>query len=896
MSDTLYLIDTFSLVFQVFHAIRQPMTGTRGQPTNAVYGFTGDLHHLLYEKQPTHIICAMESKEEQERVVIYEDYKANRSEMPDDLRPQIPLILDVIEGFGIPIVSCPGWEADDVIATLAKRAEADGMEVRIVTSDKDARQLLTPKIKIYSIRKKRFLDEEGLLEDWGVRADQVIDFQSLVGDSVDNVPGVPLVGPKKASALLQQFGTLEEVLANADKAPGKKLQENLKNFADQALMSRELVTLRTDLPLEIDWDAARVHTPNHARLYELFTDFGFRRYASEAQTALNESKTEAKGEHKRTWEIVQTDAQFDAFMVQIKDVKRLCVDLETSSINPLHADIVGWAICWESNTGYYIAVDGPKGSNVVAPDKVVAALKPILEDPNIEVINQNIKYDMLVMRRAGIELHGLGLDTMVGDYLLDAGAISHGLDELSKRYLFREMIPISDLIGKGKKQLQMFDVEIDKAAEYATEDADVTWQIAEIIGPRLKEQGLWDLYWDLERPLIHILADMEWQGIRVDVKELKRQSADVSVRLDALVAEIHDIAGQEFNIASPKQLGKILFDELKLPVLKRTKTGPSTNEEVLQRLAEQHPLPAKIMEHRGLAKLKSTYLDALPNMVNPATGRLHTSFSQTTAATGRLSSSDPNLQNIPIRTEEGRRVRKAFIPSEPGWKFVCLDYSQIELRMLAHFCKDDALMQAFREGQDIHAVVAAQVYDVELGDVTTDMRRVAKAVNFGVIYGQSSYGLAAALKISREDAAEFIDDYFARYPGVTEFVEQTLDECRDTGYAKTIMGRRREISGIRSHRFGNLNLPERTAVNTVIQGSAADLIKQAMLNVRKRQMELNHPSRMLLQIHDELVFETPSEEVDSLIEFAREEMEHALPLDVPVVVDFKSGDNWLDAD
>ena len=895
MADTLYIIDTFSLVFQVYHAIRQPMTGTRGQPTNAIFGFTGDLQHIIKEKQPTHLICAMESQGEQERVAIYDDYKANRGEMPDDLRPQIPLILDVVEGFRIPVVSCPGWEADDVIATLARQAEAGGMDVRIVTSDKDARQLITPKVKIYSIRKKQFLDEEGLLEDWGVRPDQVIDFQSLVGDSVDNVPGVPMVGPKKASALLQQFGTLEEVLANADKAPGKKLTENLKTYADQALMSRELVTLRTDLPIQVDWETARVHEPDYQRLYDLFTDFGFRRYATEMQTALNDARFTNKGEHKRHWEVIRNADQFAAFQKKLEGVRKLCVDLETTSLNPLEADIVGWAICWESDTGYYIAVDGPRGSEVVDPQLVLDALRPLLEDPEVEVVNQNIKYDMLVLRRAGVELKGLGLDPMIGDYLLDAGAISHGLDELSKRYLFREMIPISDLIGKGKKQLQMFDVDVDKAAEYATEDADVAWQIAEMIDVKLREQGLWDLYWNLERPLIDVLAEMEWNGVRIDVEELKRQSKAVSVKLDALVAEIHEIAGQEFNIASPKQLGKILFDELKLPVIKRTKTGPSTNEEVLERLAEKHPLPAKIIEHRGLAKLKGTYLDALPALVNRRTRNVHTSFSQVTAATGRLSSSDPNLQNIPIRTEEGRLIRKAFIPSQPGWKLVCLDYSQIELRMLAHFCRDENLMQAFREGLDIHAVVAGQVYDVPVTEVTSDMRRVAKAVNFGVIYGQTSYGLAASLKISQDDAAEFIDDYFNTYAGVRNFVEETLTECRETGYARTILGRRREISGIRPKRFGNLNLPERTAVNTVIQGSAADLIKQAMLNVRERLHREAHPARMLLQIHDELVFETPAEQVESLLDLARTEMEQALPLAVPVVVDSKVGDNWYDA-
>lgn len=896
MADTLYIIDTFSLVFQVFHAIRQPMTGTRGQPTNAVFGFTGDLQHLFKEKSPTHLMCAMESQTPQERVAIYEDYKANRDAMPDDLRPQIPLILDVVQAYGIPIVSHPGWEADDVIATLATRAAAEGFDVRVVTSDKDIRQLLSPKIQIYSIRKRQLYDAENLWDDWGVRPDQVVDFQSLVGDSVDNVPGVPLVGPKKAQALLEKFETLEKVLENADQAPGKKMAENLKTFKDQALMSRELVRLNVNLPIELNWEDCRVTTPDHQRLHELFTDFGFRRYANEmetevAQTSIKEAKSDV-----REWVKVDNEARFSEFLTELKEQSKFCVDLETTSIDPLQADIVGWAFCWESGKSFYLPVDGPQGAARLDPKAVLDSLQPILEDPERTVVNQNIKYDMLVLRRAGVRIGNIGLDTMVGDYLLDAGARTHKLDEISKKYLHRKMIPISDLIGKGKKQLKMFEVDVDDAAEYASEDADVCWQLTEIIEENLHDSELWDLYWDLERPLIPVLAEMEWNGIQVDVAELKRQSDLLSLRLADLMGEIYAAAGTEFNIDSPKQLAKILFEDLKLPVVKRTKTGLSTDQEVLEKLAFEHPLPAKIIEHRQLTKLKGTYLDALPSLVNKFTGKVHTSFSQTTAATGRLSSSDPNLQNIPVRTDEGRLIRKAFIPSEPGWKLVCLDYSQIELRMLAHFCHDEEMTNSFREGIDIHTAVAAQVYGVAAEEVQPSQRRVAKAVNFGVIYGQSPYGLAAALGIPKEEAAQFIEDYFTKYSSVQEFMESTLDTVKETGYATTILGRRREISGIRGTRWGNLNMPERTAVNTVIQGSAADLIKRAMINVHARLKREEHPARMLLQIHDELVFEAPAEAVDSLILLAREEMETALDLDVPIVVDCKSGDNWLDAE
>ncbi|MFG0335119.1 MAG: DNA polymerase I, partial [Maioricimonas sp. JB049] len=802
----------------------------------------------------------------------------------------------VIAGQSNPVLKHDRWEAHHVNSTQYPRAVEAGMDVRIVTNDKDARQLIGPKCKLYNIRKKQFMDEAALEQDWGIRPDQVIDFQSLVGDSVDNVPGVPLVGPKKATALLERFGTLEEVLAHADEAPGKKLSENLKNFADQALLSRELVTLKTDLPIDFDFEQARIQEPDAERLLSLYSDYGFRRYTDEMRTLVAGSKIKDSRDEQREWRVVRTQDEFDRFFKDFQAQEEICLDLETTSVNALEADIVGWAFCWESGTGYYIPVDGPPGEEMLDGKAVLAALKPILEGDTSVVSNQNIKYDMLVLKRAGVTIRKIGVDPMVGDYLLDAGARSHGLDELSKRYLQRKMIPISELIGKGKKQLKMFEVDVDKAAEYASEDADVSWQLTQIIRDQLEKQKLWDLYWNLERPLIAVLAEMEFRGIRVDVEELKRQSDALAQRLEQIIADIHAEAGHEFNIDSPKQLATVLFEELGLPVIKRTKTGPSTNQEVLERLAPQHPLPAMVTEHRHLTKLRGTYLEALPALVNPETGRLHTSFSQVTAATGRLSSSDPNLQNIPIRTAEGRLVRKAFIPGESGWKLVCLDYSQIELRMLAHFCQDPALQQAFRDGADIHRAVAADVFGVAPDDVDSDMRRAAKAVNFGVIYGQTSFGLAANLGISKDEAATFIDSYFRRYAEVQKFIEQTLDDCRQSGFAYTILGRRREITGIRDRRYGNLNLPERTAVNTVIQGSAADLIKKAMLRVDARLKEADHSARMLLQIHDELVFECPADDVDSLIALAREEMTHAIDLDVPLVVDAKLGDNWLETD
>jgi len=938
MSDQLYIVDTFSLIFQVFHAIPE-MTSPSGQPTNAVFGFARDLQMLW--KKGTHLICAMDSSGPGVRDDLYSDYKANRSEIPVDLAPQIPLILEVIQGFGVPALSHEGWEADDVIATVVRQAVEHGFDVRVVTSDKDIRQLLGPHVKIYNARKDTLYDADSLKAEWGIRPDQVVDFQSLVGDSVDNVPGVPLVGPKKASALLEQFGTLEDVLANADKAPGAKLKENLKTYADQARLSRKLVELNKQLPLEIDWEAARVKDPDRQQLHALYTSLGFRRLSEEmrpdaspsgeisatqppasaesapkrertrslfatppaedsAASATPEKPAPPAPVNRRAHQIVDTEAAFATFVSELEKHKKFCLDLETTSLDAVRAEIVGWAFSWQPGMGYYLPVNGPAGQRTLGAQLAVDTLKPLLEAPDAEIVNQNVKYDMLVLRRVGVEVRGLGVDPMVGDYLLDAGARAHNLDALAEKYLGHRMIPISDLIGTGTRQKKMFEVDVDKAAEYAAEDAQVAFELADIVAQNLKSEGLWDLFWDLERPLIGVLADMEFAGIRVDVDELQRQSQAVTGRLEQLIKQIHDEAGGEFNIDSPLQLRKILFDQFKLPVLKRTKTGPSTDQDVLERLAHLHPLPAKIIEHRQLSKLRGTYLDALPAMVNPETGRIHCSFNQVVAATGRLSSSDPNLQNIPIRTEEGRRIRRAFLSKEPGWKLLCADYSQIELRMLAHFSQDPALLAAFREGIDIHTAVACDIFGVDAANVDGNMRRIAKAVNFGVIYGQSPFGLSSMLGISQDEAAQFIESYFARYAGVDRYLKGILTECAESGYARTILGRRRPIEGIRvdaihdAGPYRQRNLAERTAINSVIQGSAADLIKKAMLNLSTRLREKKSPAKMILQIHDELVFDVPAEQVETLGEIVRQEMEHALDLDVPLLVDLSAGDNWLD--
>lgn len=892
--DTIYIVDTFSLIFQVFHAIPS-MSNNKGEPTNAVFGFARDLKMLRDIKHPTHLICAMDSPGKGVRNDWYAEYKMNRTAMPEDLQPQIPVIEELIKGFNIPVIQHEGWEADDVIATVTKQALENGMDVRIVTSDKDIRQLLSPSVQMYNVRKNSYFTEEDLMETWGIRPDQVVDFQSLVGDSSDNIPGVPLVGPKKAQILIEEFGDLDNILANADKAKGKKLQENLKTYAEQAHTCRKLVTLYQDLPFKMDWEEARLTEPDSEKLFDLFQRCGFRTLSEEFKEGAASSKEEPQ-EQKREWISIDTKTSFDKFFKDLKKQAHFCVDMETTSLRATEADIVGWAVSWETGVGYYIPVDGPAGQKHVDPGYVIEKMKPILEDPEIEKSNQNIKYDMLVLKRAGIDLKGVGVDPMVGDYLLDAGARGHGLDKLAEKYLKHEMIPISELIGKGKQQKKMFEVDIDKAAEYAAEDADITFQIVKIITEELKKEKLWDLYWDLERPLISVLTSMEHRGIKVNPDELKAQSEVAGKRIDELVEEIYEIAGHEFNIDSPKQLSVVLFEEMELPVLKKTKTGASTNQEVLEKLALMHPLPAKIMEKRHLSKLKSTYLDALTELIHPETGRIHASFNQVVAATGRLSSSDPNLQNIPVRTEEGRKIRRAFIPGEEGWKLLCADYSQIELRILANFCHDKEMTKAFREGIDIHTAVASEIFSVPEDKVDADKRRIAKAVNFGVIYGQSPFGLAAALGIDQPTATAFIESYFKQYADVDTFFTQLLEDCKKNGYVSTIMGRRREISGIKNTTGRQRNLPERTAINTVIQGSAADLIKKAMILIQERLEEENHPAYMLLQIHDELIFESPEEDLKSLQKIVREEMENALDLDVPLVVDMKTGLNWLDAE
>ena len=888
---TLYILDAYSLIFQVFHAIPL-MTGPAGQPTNAVFGIVRDLLNLVKTRKPDYLAAAFDGAGRLHRSDQFEAYKAQRKEMPVDLRPQIEVIRRAFEAFRVPVLIYPGYEADDVIATLARRGAGRDLDVVICTADKDARQLLDDRTRVLNLRKQQFLDVEGLQNDWGVRPDQVVDLLALTGDAVDNVPGVPGIGLKTGAELLKTFDDLENLLAHVDEVSGPKRRENLKTFADRARLGRKLIALEEDLPLELDWEALRSDGYDPKAFKALCIECGFHRFLDEI---IDESKPPETTWATESYAIIDTPEALGGFLAELRVQRKFCFDIETTAIDPLRADPVGYAFSWAEGRAAYLPVRGPEGSRTLDPAATLEALRPILGDPSTEKVGQNLKYDMLVLRRAGVEVAGPVTDTMVLSYLLESGERNHNLDELSRRLLDHTMIPITDLIGKGKNQVTIDRVEVPRVAAYAGEDADAAWRLEAILTPRVREDGLWDLYADLERPLIHVLAGLEFAGIKVDVERLGKLSVEFADRLAAIEAEVFQLAGRPFNLGSPAQLRQVLFDELKLPVLSKTPGGdPSTAVEVLEELAGRHDLPRLLIQHRQLAKLKGTYLDALPTLVHPDDGRIHASFNQVVAATGRLSSSDPNLQNIPVRTEDGRQIRLAFVPGFEGWSLLTADYSQIELRILAHYSGDPALTRAFAEDRDIHSVVAARIFKVPEAKVDGAQRRVAKTVNFGVIYGLSPFGLAGRLGISQAEAAAFIDAYFREYAGVDAFIARTLEGALAAGRVETILGRRRPISGIKATTGRSRNLAERTAVNTVIQGSAADLIKRAMLEVDRRVRAEGLRARMLLQIHDELLFEVPDEEVPALAALVREAMTTALTFDVPLRVDLAAGPNWLD--
>jgi len=962
-AGTLFVLDSHGMIFQMYHGIG-PMSAPDGRPTNAVFGVTRAIIDL-YDRGAEYLIAAFDRAEPTFRVDLSAAYKAHRPPPPPDLLVQEPMIAAVFEAMRIPVLSVAGFEADDIMATLAVAGVSRGLKVNLCTSDKDCRQLLNDQVSIVNLRKGARLDAEGLLVDWGIRPDQVVDFQALVGDSVDNVPGVPGCGPKTAAKWLQQYDTLDNLVAHADEVGGPKLRDALKAaIASGALeLCRKLVRLDQQVPLTFDWDGWKRRDWNGQRLLELFTEFGFRGFANKVRSTLTASGAKknatmlgamatapkpaestavagkapkipkpglptlfdmidetapasdtdgdtdfafgALAEPASGWQaeylIVDTAEKFAEFAVELGKQSEFSFNLETTDPAPRKAKIVGYAFCWTAGTAYYLPVRGPAGATLLEADATLAALQPIFENPAVAKRSRNVKYELAVLRAAGVTLAGIVGDSMIADYLLHAGERSHALDELSRRYLGHEVIAAKELLGVGKKLLTMDQVPVESVAKYACEDADISLRILERHEPELIEAGLRTLYDDLEIPLLDVLAEMEYHGVRLDVPFLAKLSKEMEAQLAGTEAEIHALAGRAFNIASPKQLRTILYDDMKLPVRKKTGTtgDASTDQESLERLAALgHALPAKIIEHRQVAKLKSTYVDALPALIDPGTGRLHTSFNQTVAATGRLSSSDPNLQNIPMRTDQGRQIRQAFLPAE-GMTLLTADYSQIELRLLAHFCGDEALKAAFAEDRDVHADVAAQVFNVGLEAVTSTQRRVAKMVNFGVIYGISAVGLSTRLGIPRKDAELFIDTYFAKYPKVLQYQDDLLAQARTDGFVATILGRKRRFdpSGIRTRSsYRNRMQAEREAINMEIQGSAADLMKLAMLAVHRRLRAEALRANLLLSVHDELVLEVDPLQLHAVAVMIRHEMSSAMSLSVPLRVDVSHGPNWLDTE
>lgn len=948
-AGTMYIIDAHALIFQMFHAI-QELNAPDGRPMNAVFGVTRDLIWLHQEVQPEYLLCAFDRAEPTFRDAIYPEYKKHRPPPPPDLLAQEPNIHQVLEAMNLPVLSLAGFEADDLMATLAKKGEERGLDVFICTSDKDCRQLISDHVKIYNLRKREIVDRDALMKIWSITPEQVVDFQSLLGDSVDNVPGVPGIGEKTAAKLLQQYGTLDNLVAHANEIKQPKMRENLKKAIETGDLkrSRDLVRLDVNVPMEINWEGWRRRDWNGPRLLELMQEFGFRSFGNQVRaslkgegqakdTALVETVNESNRPKARpklpaepdlfssldeniadaaaplpdrwnaSYVLVDTPEAWGDFLADLRKCRRFAIDLETTGLDPLRAEIVGYAFSWQAGTGWYVPVKAPAGEKHLDYQATSQQLKPIFADPTIAKVNQNIKYDSLVLAAHGIALRGIGGDSMIAHYLLEPGARAHGLDDLTQTYFGHTNITITELIGKGKTQKTMDQVPTARVCAYAAEDADAAWRLCERLEPEVEQEGLKKLYDDLEIALIEVLADMEFNGIRLDVPFLKQLSGEMESQIERIEKQIHEAAERKFNIGSPKQLREVLFDQLGLPKQRRTgqTNEPSTDQDTLEKLArlsiEKYPqaqVAVAIVEHRQVSKLKGTYVDALPLLVNPKTGRIHTSFNQTVAETGRLSSSDPNLQNIPIKTTQGQQIRKAFLPRE-GWKLLSADYSQVELRLLAHFCKDPTLCAAFAQDQDIHAAVAAEIYKVPLKEVSSEQRRMAKTVNFGVIYGMSAFGLSEALTISRSEAEAFIDMYFARYPNVLKYQDDLLRACRNCGFVSTILGRRRkfnqgEISERPSYR--SRKAIDRQAINMEIQGSAADLMKLALLNVHRRLRDEKRQAKMLLTVHDELVFEAPPEEVKDVAHLVREEMIGAMKLDVPLKVDVSVGENWLETE
>jgi DNA polymerase-1 len=887
---TLFLIDGSNQMYRAYHAIRG-LTGPTGKSTNAVYGFVTMLRKLLADHQPEYIAASFDLPTETFRAKLAADYKANRSAMPDDLREQIPWVHEACEAMGVPIFTAAGFEADDVIGTLARKAAAAGFQVAIVTGDKDFFQLVGDGIRVYNPRDEgTWFDAAGVQEKFGVTPAQVVDVLALMGDTIDNVKGVPGIGEKGARDLIATYGSLDTLLSRADEVTQKKYREGLKAHADEARQSRELVRIHTDVGVDFDPDRFKFGGATRERCYALFSQLGFRTLVMEfAPTA---------GTIARDYEVVSSIEQLEVLAASLADSPRLSVRLVTDGTAPVRATLVGVALSTAPRQARYIPLghQGFMGEGSLDRTRALALLGPVFENARVRKVGHDIKADVIVLERHGIRLDGLDVDTMLAAYLLDANRSSQALEPLALEQVEYKALDEDAVRGKGVKARRFADLPPDALLDYAGERTDLALQLADVFVPALGRESLDAVYRDLELPLVPILAELEQTGVRVDVPALTAQAARVEHELGALAAEIYRLAGETFNIGSPKQLAEVLFDRLKLPVLKRTGTTrtASTAVEVLEELAQTHDLPRMILDWRGLSKLKGTYIDALPTLVNPETGRVHTQFNQAVAATGRLSSSDPNLQNIPIRTELGREIRRAFI-ADPGFVLLSADYSQIELRVLAHLSGDETLTAAFERGDDIHDQTALKVFGADSPLSPHELRRRAKIINYALLYGKTAFTLARDIGVPQGAAQQFIDAYFEGFPRVRQFIDETLEDARRTGVVKTMFGRRRLVPEVTSRNGQIRSAAERVAVNMPIQGTAADILKRAMIDVDASLKREHARARMILTVHDELLFEAPEDEADAVSALVRKTMAGAVTLRVPLDVDIGVGKNWKEA-
>ncbi|MFP4619997.1 MAG: DNA polymerase I [Bacteroidales bacterium] len=923
MQKKLFLLDAYALIYRAYYAfIRNPIYNSKGLNTSAILGFTNTLAEVLEKENPSHIAVAFDPSTPTFRNEIYSEYKANREEMPEDIQKSIPYIKSILKAFNIPIIQKEGYEADDVIGTLAHKAKNQDFETYMMTPDKDYGQLLEEGIFIYKPKKSgnqgaEILDKDKICEQFNIkRPEQIIDIMALMGDKSDNIPGAPGIGEKTAIKLIGKYGSVENLYENIKELKGKQ-KENLIENEHQVKLSKELVKIELNVPIEFNTSKIERQHPIEEQLMQLFRELEFRSLSQRlfrkdtsqatAGRAIQQSMFSGSTEpvtgpapensletSQKDYQLIDSEVKIENLARQLQSIEAFCFDTETTSVNPHKAELVGISVSYKDNQGFFIPCPVDQQSS----EKITETLKTVFEDNSIKKIGQNIKYDILVLRNYGITVKGELFDTMIAHYLLQPEQ-RHNLNFLSRKYLNYTPISIESLIGKkGKDQLSMRSVSMEKLTPYACEDADLTWQLKNILENELKNNGLWWLAEKIEMPLIQVLVNMEENGVKINVDELNDYAKELKNELNAIEKEVHGMAGAEFNIDSPKQLGEILFDRLKIvnnP--KKTRTNQySTSEETLQQLSNKHPIIEKVLEFRSIRKLLSSYVESLPKLINPKTDKIHTSFNQAIASTGRLSSYNPNLQNIPIREERGRRIRKAFIPSNGDCVLMAADYSQIELRIMAHMSGDPNLIEAFRQNLDIHSSTAAQIFHLNnLDEVSKDQRRKAKTANFGIIYGISAYGLSQRLNIPRKEAKDLIDEYFRNFPKVKEYMDYRIAMARDKGYVETIWGRKRFLENINSRNATLRGMAERNAINAPIQGSAADIIKIAMLNIYDALMENHYRSKLILQVHDELIFDAWKPEVEQLREMVKDKMENACKLNVPLTVETGTGNNWVEA-